>query len=523
VKTAPFLLRGALTALLAVSGCATSGGAGHGFDGRAKQADDKLPVAARFYDEAQRKLVEQAQELQAAARKLVEEGNVDRARGAFGAAADQFSRYVEAYPTSEWRIPFRFRAAEYYLFAQAHRKAADQADAILADSGANGTSRALAAQLSAVAWRWVAVQAVKAGQLEAMKLATVDQRGDRPLAPHPPAEPWARFVAAVDAFVPLWEKHPDAARAASDRNGALTPWQATLVAAEVEYSCDDMAGAARRLDSLLSTWPGELDVVESAVPLLLQTYLLRGDPAGFGVAAERAKKLLEAQAGRAAEARVREGYVKLRDQVARLQQVRAFAEAAKLMAAGKAAEAAAAFERFAAENAAAADAAAALFNAAQAWDAAGMVEKATASREALIASHPDSKMAPNAALFLASAASKRQDHAAAARYYGTYVERWPDGASRCLALQNASVEVDLQGDKAAAAERYLAFGTDARCAKERPDDAAKALYRSGKLLIDAKQPSRAKEAFEAVTRVEGVTDPTALRQIEDAKRQIKRL
>jgi tetratricopeptide (TPR) repeat protein len=193
------------------------------------------------------------------------------------------------------------------------------------------------------------------------------------------------------------------------------------------------------------------------------------------------------------------------------------------MVGGKASEAAERFERFAADHAAADDASVALFNAAQGWEAAGKPEKALAAREALLARYGDSRMAPLTTLYLAGGASKRQDHAAAARLYGAFLDRWPDAANRCLAMQNVGYELDVQGEKAGAAARYLVFGADPGCAKERPNEAAKALYRGGKLFIDAKQKPKAKEAFEAATRVEGVTDPAAQRQIEDAKRQIKRL
>jgi outer membrane protein assembly factor BamD (BamD/ComL family) len=521
-STAPHLC-GALAATLLAFGCATSGRAGQGFDGRAKQADERLPAAARFYDETERALVDEAQARQTAGRKLVEEGNLEEARAEFGAAAERYARFADSYPSSEWRVAFRYKAAEFHLFAQQHDRAAAQADKVLADPAASDVTRAMTAQLAAVAWRGVAVQRIKAGELEPTKLARADERAGAPLSPRSPAEPWRRFIAAVDAYLPVWQKHPEAAKRPSDRNLALTPWHGALIAAEIEYSCDNMEAAQRRLEAVIASWPGEADVMESAVPLLLQTFIARGDDAGFGAAKDRVKKVLEEQGSKAGEPRAKEGFSKLREQVVRLEQARDFAAAKRLMEGGKAAEAAEGFEHFAADHGAATDAPVALFNAAQAWDAAGKPERAMAAREKLVASYGDSKVAPLAALFLANGASKREDHAAAARYYGAYIDRWPDAPNRCLALQNVGYELDVQGEKAGAAERYLAFGTDARCAKERPNEAAKALYRSGKLLIDAKQKAKAKDAFEAATRVDGVTDPTAQRQIEDAKRQIKRM
>ncbi|HSM93357.1 MAG TPA: tetratricopeptide repeat protein [Anaeromyxobacteraceae bacterium] len=512
-----------LAALLVVGGCATAGGAGQGFDGRAKQADEKLPLAARFYDQGERALVEEAQERQLAARKAVEQGNLDKARAEFAAAAERYARFADAYPASEWRIAFRYKAAEFLLFSQQHEPAAAQADKLLADPAASDVTRAMASQLSAVAWRGVAVQKIKAGELEPLKLVTAEQRAGAELSPRPPAEPWRRFVGAVDAFLPVWEKHPEMARRPAERNLALPPWQAALIAAEVQYASDDMAGAQQRLERLLAAWPSEADVVDGAVQLLLQTFLVRKDDEGFAKAKERVKALLDEQIAKATEPRAKETFTRAREQVARLEQGIDFTTAKRLLDGGQPADAAAAFERFAGAHAASQDAANALFNAALAWERAGRPEKAVEAREKLLASYGDAKMAPMAALYLASAASKRGDHEVSARHYVTYIERWPDAPNRCLALQNVGYELDVQEKKVEAAERYLAFGTEARCAKERPNEVAKALYRSGKLFIDAGQKPKAKQAFEAAAQVEGVTDATAQRQVEDAKRQIKRL
>lgn len=512
-----------LGALLLAAACATSGGAGQGFDGRAKQADEKLPAAARFYDEAERKVVEEAQAHQAAARKAVEEGNLEKARGEFAAAAERYARFADAYPASEWRIAFRYKAAEFQLFAQQQERAAEQADKVLAEPAASDVTRAMAAQLSAVAWRGVAVQRIKAGQLQPIKLATAEQRGGAALAPHDPPEPWKRFVGAVDVYLAVWKKHPEAAKRPADRNLALTPWSAALIAAEVEYSADHMDEARRRLDAIVEEWPGEVDVMESAVPLLLQALLVQKDERGFATAKDRLKGVLAGQAEKAPDAKAKETFLKLREQVARLEQGIDFAAAKRLLDAGKAAEAAAGFERFAAAHTDSADASTALFNAALAWDKANEPDKANAAREALLSKFGDSRMAPMAALQLAAAASKRNDHEAAARHYDAYLTRWSDAPNRCLALQNVGYELDVLGKKAEAAERYLAFGKDAGCRKDRPNEAAKALYRSGKLFIEAKAKPRAREAFEAAAGVEGVTDPGAKGMIDDARRQAKRL
>ena len=47
---------------------------------------------------------------------------------------------------------------------------------------------------------------------------------------------------------------------------------------------DQLASRERRLERILKTWPAEIEVMESGVPLLLQTFLVRRDPAGFASA-----------------------------------------------------------------------------------------------------------------------------------------------------------------------------------------------------------------------------------------------
>jgi hypothetical protein len=512
-----------LLALLLVGGCGAAGRAGQGFDGRAKQADERLPAAARFYDEAERGQVEEAQEHQQAARKAVEEGNLEKARVEFAAAAERYSRFADSYPASEWRLSFRFKAAELSLFGEQRERAAEQADKVLADPAASLVTRAMAAQLSGVAWRGIAKQKEKAGELEPIRLATAEQRGGAALAPRPPPEPWQRFIAAVDAYLRVWEKHPEIARRPADRNLALPPWDAALIAAEVEYASDRMEEARRRLRQIVETWPGEAVVMHNTVQLLLQTYLVLGDDRGFLSAKADLEKTLEAQAEKADEARAKETFLALRDRVLQTEQWLAFTAAKRLFDAGTFAEAAEGFERFAAEHASSTEASAGLWNAALAWEKVQRPEKAVAAREAIVAKHPDSAWAPLAALYLASGASKAGDHEAAARHYAGYLERWPEAPNRCVALQNVAFELDVQGKGAEAAERFLAFGTDGRCAKERPNEAAKGLVRGGKLFVEARQKARAREAFEAATRLQGVTDASAKKLVEDAKRQAKRL
>jgi len=57
--------------------------------------------------------------------------------------------------------------------------------------------------------------------------------------------------------------------------------------------------------------------------------------------------------------------------------------------------------------------------------------------------------------------------------------------------------------------------------KEDPNNAAKALFLSGKLFTESKQKAKAREAFEATTQVQGVTDVVAKSQMDDARQRLK--
>jgi outer membrane protein assembly factor BamD (BamD/ComL family) len=330
-------------------------------------------------------------------------------------------------------------------------------------------------------------------------------------------------VVATDSYLQVAEADPDLKKPANERRFSAGPSQLALIAAEVEYAFDDIEEARKRFETILSRWPGEAEILDNAVPLYLQTFLVTQDDAGYAAGLARVKDVVNAEEAKATDPKQKQVYAKVRDQLARYEQGAGYAAASRLLEQGKSAEAAALFEKFAQEYKDSPDAPNALYNASVAWDKANEPEKASAAREQIVTRYAESKTAPLAQLMLAGARSKKGNHAEAAKLYGEYLSRWPEGQNRCVALQNVGYELDVQDKRADAAERYLAFGADPKCAKDDPNAAAKALYRAGVLFQKAKQKPRAKQAFTAATRVEGVTDTVAKSQLDDAKKQLKGL
>ena len=90
-------------------------------------------------------------------------------------------------------------------------------------------------------------------------------------------------------------------------------------------------------------------------------------------------------------------------------------------------------------------------------------------------------------------------------------------------LREVVAELDQAGKASEAAEGYLTFGRDASCGKADANFTARALYRAGVLFFGEKKKAKAKEAFEAASKVQGVTDTVAKSQVEDAKKRLKGL
>jgi TolA-binding protein len=426
-------------------------------------------------------------------------GNLEEARTQWTAAADGLLA-AEAAGATAFRLPLRVRAAELLSRAGADERAAEVAVSAARDPAADDGSRALAWHLAAHALAEQGSADAKAGKVPAVKVLYADQRGPEPLSPQPPPGVWKSFVDAVDAYLAVSQAEPPAApeagAPAEGQGGPLpTPARLALGAARVTFAFDDLAEARRRLDALLDRWPGETDVLAEAVPLYLQTYLVAGDRTGHQAAAAHLAQLIDARAEKA-NPKEKEGLAHAQDELRKAVSGAAFSSAQKLLDAGKLSDAAQAFEAMAADPSSP-DAAKALHNAAIAWDRAGDSTRAAAARERILRERPEAKVAPSDALWLADYRSRKGDHPAAARLYGDFLERWPEHANRCIALQNVASELDAARRGADAAERYLLFGKDAACARADPALAVSALRRAKVLFDVAGKPARASEAAAA--------------------------
>jgi hypothetical protein len=468
-----------------------------------RQADQGLPAAAQVPEGPERTALETASAHEA---KGDAAGAAhDEARAQWTAAAGGYADLADRPEAAAWRVPLRHRAAELLVRAQRWDRAAETAHRIVADPEASETSRAIGARLAATAWLGAANAAAKAGQLEKLDLGSERKDGARP----PPA-PWKRFLDAADAYLARADADPELRRPPSERRPSAA--ELALVAAEVQYAYGELEDSRRRLEAALQRWPGDPELLEQAVPLYLSTFLALGDGAGHAAAVERLRERLQAEAARSPErkaelARVLEGLDRARAGAQ-------FAAAEALLAQGKAADAARAFEAAAGQGAA--DAAGALHNAAVAWEQAGEPARAADVRERLVRDHPGAPVAADATLRLAAFRSKQGDRLAAARLYDEFLRRWPESASRCVALRNVASELDLAERPADAAARYLAFGRDPACAAADPNIAARALVRAGRLF-----EAQARAAYEGAAGLAGVTEAEAKAQVTDAKRRLK--
>jgi hypothetical protein len=490
-------LRISILALLLAAACAT---ASKGAAPAIHPADQGLPSAAELPEDRERATYAAAHAHEA---KGDAAGSAtEQARGEWAAAAAGYAEVADSPVAADWRVPLRHRAAELYLRAQRWDKAADVAQAILADAQATDPSRAVAARLAATGWLGAANAAVKAGQLEKLELGA-----ERKGVARPPPAAWKRFVDAADAYLARAGADPDLRR--SDRRPSAA--ELALVAAEVQYAYGDLDDARRRLDAAMERWPADPELLEQAIPLYLATFSARGDHAGHAAAVDRLRDRIAAEAKapepKAALAKVLEGLDRARAGAR-------FASAEELLRQGKAADAARAFEAAAAPGAP--DAASALHNAAVAWDQASEPARAAGARERLLRDHGDAPTAAEAALRLAAFRSRERDHAGAARLYEDYLRRWPQSPSRCLALRNLASELDQAGRAVDAAARYVAFGTEDGCAKADPNIAARALVRAGRLF-----DGQAKAAYEGAAALEGVSDAEAKGQVTEAKQRLK--
>lgn len=514
----------ALAGLALLSGCATAGRGGFaGPNSRYKQADFRMAEKSDFEDDAERGKYADAQIHLQRAREAKEAGNLDQARAEWGTGGAMLASFSDMFPKSDWRIALRYQGARYLYYAGRYSDAAGNSEAVALDPEASNVTKAMGWHLAAAAWQAEAVSEYKAGKLEAIKLPTAEQRKGQPLNPRIPPAPWKRFIEASDQYVKSADADPDLQKAVADRIVPAGPAQLALIAAEVEYAFDDMEDARGRFERIMKAWPADADVMENAVPLYLQTFLVLKDNAGYQNALQTTRATLAAETAKATDPAKKAALQKVQDRLASYQESADFDAARALLVDGKATDAAQAFEKIAETNPASPDAGNALYNAAIAWTKAEQPDKAAAAAQRVLEKYPTSKTAPLAQLMLASLRSRSKDHVEAAKLYAEYLDKWPQGDNRCIALQNLGYELDEARKPVEAADRYLAFATDPKCSKEDPNTTAKALVRSGRLFLEAKQKAKAKEAWQAATKVDGVTDVVAKTQVEDAKKRLKRM
>ncbi|WP_242341456.1 MULTISPECIES: tetratricopeptide repeat protein [unclassified Anaeromyxobacter] len=512
-------MRISIVLIALATACATGGGGGgKGRASRFYPATYKLPAESQL-DDAERGKIRDARTHYERGLVAQQSGNVDQARAEWTTAAENYVQFADQFQSSEWRMPVRYRAAELLMQGMQFERAAEQAQKVASDPEADAASKAVAGRLAAGAWLNAANQKVKANQLEPIKLANADQRRGEPLKPRVPPGEWKRFVDATDVYLQNLDADPELKKPAAERRGGLPPAQLALIGAEVEYAFDNMEDARHRFDEILKRWPNEADVLESAVPLYLQTFLYANDEAGYQAEVARVRQLVEAQVQKATDPKEKESFAKVTESLSRAEAGTQFAAAQKLLDEGKPADAAQAFEKLASDPKGG-DAANALHNAAVAWDKAGKVERAAEVRERILKEYGDSRVAPNNMLLLAVYKSKKNDHTGAAKMYEEFLQKNPESPNRCVALQNVASELDMAKKLAPAAERYVVFGKDEKCASADANVAARALYRAGRLFEDAKQKAKAKEAYAAAVAMKGVTDTVAKSQVDDAKRRM---
>jgi TolA-binding protein len=200
----------------------------------------------------------------------------------------------------------------------------------------------------------------------------------------------------------------------------------------------------------------------------------------------------------------------------------AFNQAMGLLDGGQFARAGAAFEEFATANPASASVPLALFDAALAYEKANQFEKAAALREQLMNRFPDSREAEAAQPSLAALRARQGKNDEAVKLYRGFIERFPVSPYRCSAVFNLGQALDQLRKATDAAASYLAYGTDARCAREAPNAAANVLFRAGELFDKAGQRDDAKKAYQACADLAGVTDTGWKANQKEARQRAKR-
>lgn len=519
-----------LLAALAAASCATAAGGSKFY-----QADYARPGRAQFVDDAQRAIIDEALIHCDRGDQAFMSGNLDQSRAENRLGADGLVKFLDTFPSNEYRLVVRAQAAERYLRAQEYESAAAQAQKLVDDTEAKDVSVAVGTRYLAAAWQTIANAEGKAGKIDPPRLVAADKRQGQEPKPRVPPHPWKRFIEATDRYLQVAKADPLASLSPAERQkrGGIDPPHLANVAAQVEFGYDNMEDSRRRYEAIIQAWPSRADVMESAIPYYLQTFLVKKDDAGYEAAVNKSLAAMKPEAQKAAEGAKAPGagedakhdaeiLAKLVADLEKQKQGAGFNAAKQLLDDGKVAEAAAAFEKFSADNRDHPDAPNALFNAGVAWDRAKEPKKAVAARASLLERYPDSKMAPQATLAQASALSRQGDNAAAQKLYQVYLEKWGQGPQRCLAVYNLAVAFESMGKKLDAAKAYQTFAKEETCLKEDANNSVKAVYRGGVLFAEAKKRSESLEMFRVVAAIQGATDVVAKSQVEDARQRVKK-
>jgi tetratricopeptide (TPR) repeat protein len=485
-----------------------------------------------------------------AARRARLGGDVDKAKVEDKITADQIMSFLKKYPNHRLRIVMAKSAAERYLNVGDWEAAANAAQQIVQDPKANDLSRAVGSRYALGGWQMTAVQEMKAGKIPQLKLVFSGNRGGAAPSPRPVDLAWRMFVENTDTYAkvasadPTNKLPPDERRAA----GGVDLPQVQILAAQVEFSYDNIEDAQRRFAALIAQNPGRADVLETAVPMYLDTFRILKDPKGLEAAIARIEPVVEAEAKKAADAAAAPGATEQQKKDAAILKKLAaelhdsakggdYNAAAALLAKGdalvkegKAADATAQyrqaaqlFEKFASENQGSADAANALFNAALAWDKAKEGKQANADREKLVAAYPDAKVTPQTVALLGGTLAASRDYAGAAKYNQMYLSRWPTGPARCAVLQNLGLAQQETKKTADATQTYLTFANDPACSAEDPNVTARILYSAAKLQVDQKKMADAKKTFQQLVALKGVTDVVGKSYQADAKERLSKM
>ena len=513
-------LRGTSLLLALLAGCATTSG-GSGISTRIKQADQKFPPPnSEFSDDFERGFVQNVNTHHQAGGMAANSGAMDQARAEWATEAQALADFADKFPSSDWNVSFRFNAAKYFFYANQPAKAVEQADKVVLNPNANDTSRAMAAKLAHAAITQVAQAKVQAGKLDPVRLALWEQRKAVPLNPRSPPGEWKQLVEYADTYVKLADLDPDSKKAPKERFLPSPTSQVALSAAQVKYAFDNMEDARTRFSRIFDTWPSETDV--SAVKLYLQTFLALNDHAGYEAALPKLKAQLSDAAGKATDAKTKENLVKALEQLGQLDVEAALGQAVRLSDAGQHVQAGAAFEAFVAANPSNPNVPLALFDASIAYEKAGQFDKAAALREQLMTRFPDSKEAETAQPMLAAMRAKQGKNEEAVKIYRAFIGKFPDSQYRCSSVFNLGQALDQLRKATDAAASYLAYGTDARCAKESPNAAANVLFRAGELFEKAGKRADAKKAYQACADLAGVTDTVWKANQKEARLRAKR-